>query len=222
MEAVRARPAEGRVLLRNVSWETYGRLIEEREERPVPRFSYDRGVMEVMSPSKRHETVSDIAASVVEELSVEWDIDLESAGHTTFRREDVGRGFEPDGSFYFRNIEIVRGKENLDLDAGDPSPDLVIEVDVTNPSLDKLPIYARLGVAEIWRYAGGRMEILLRNEAGEEGYETAAASGFLPALTTDVLTRFVEEGLATRRPAWARKLREWARHNRPENHPESG
>jgi Uma2 family endonuclease len=220
MEAAKARTAERRVLLRNVSWETYGRLIEEREERPVPRFSYDRGKLEIMSPSFEQEAVADIIASLVTELAVELEIDVASARSTTFKREDLSRGFEPDASFYFRSIDTVRGKRNVDLDAGDPPPDLVIEVDVTNPSLDKLPIYARLNVAEVWRYAGGRLEILQRDEAGE-GYEPATASAFLPALTGDTLTRFVEQGLATRRPAWARELREWARQNRPENPPES-
>lgn len=221
MKAAKERATEGKVFLRNVSWETYGRLIEEREERPVPRFSYDRGEMEIMSPSFEHEAVADIIVSLVAELSVELEIDLASARSTTFRREDLERGFEPDGSFYFRNIGGMRGKRDVDLDRGDPAPDLVIEVDVTSPSLNKLPIYARLGVAEVWRYAGGKMEILKRDQAGE-GYEPAAVSAFLPALTSEVLTRFVEEGLATSRPAWARKLRGWARQNRPESRPGSG
>ncbi len=43
--------AEGRVILRNVGWETYELLIAEREERRTPRFYYDRGVMELLSPS---------------------------------------------------------------------------------------------------------------------------------------------------------------------------
>ncbi len=182
---------EQRVLLRNVSWETYERLIAEREERPVPRFYYDRGVLEVVSPSKGHESVSRVVALLVEELAVELDVDVESAGFTTFKREDITRGFEPDECFYFRNIERVRGKEDVDLDAGDPPPDLVFEVDVRNPSLDKLPIFAQVGVAEVWRYAGGQMEMFgLRRE--ELRYETIAESIVLPPLTSDVLARFVE------------------------------
>ena len=199
---------EGRVLLRNVGWGTYELLIAEREERRVPRFYYDRGVMEILSPSKRHETLGEIVALLVELLALELDVDVESAGSTTFKREDLERGFEPDKCFYFSNIERVRGKENIDLDAGDPPPDLVVEVDITSPSLDKLPIYAWLGVREVWRYVGGRMEIL---ELREEAYETMPVSGVLPPLTSDVLTRFIEEGLTTRRPDWARKVREWAR-----------
>lgn len=209
MELVKGS-AEQRVLLRNVSWETYERLVSEREERPVPRFFYDRGVLEIVSPSKGHESISRIVALLVEELAVELDIDVESAGSTTFKREDLARGFEPDECFYLQNVEYVRGKENIDLDAGDPPPDLVFEVDVASPSLDKLPIFARVGVAEVWRYADGRMEMFgLRGE--ELHYEAITESIVLPPLTSDLLARFVEDGLQTRRPVWVRGVREWAR-----------
>ena len=154
---------------------------------------------------------SRIIALLLQLLAVEMGVDVESAGSTTFKREDLVRGFEPDECFYFSgNIERVRGKEDIVLDAGDPPPDLVVEVDITNPSLDKLPIYARLGVAEVWRYAGGRFAILgLEDEGG--GYAEMAESRFLPVLTREALARFVEEGLTTRYPDWARKVREWAR-----------
>ena len=129
------------------------------------------------------------------------DVDVESAGSTTFKREDLARGFEPDECFYFQGIEHARGKENVGLDAGDPLPDLVFKVDLTSPSLDKLPIFAQVGVAEVCRCAGGRMEMFgLRRE--ELRYETIAESIVLPPLTSAVLARFVEEGLKTRRPAW--------------------
>jgi Uma2 family endonuclease len=214
-------PTEQRVLLRNVSWETYERLISEREERPVPRFFYDQGVLEIVSPSKGHESISRVVALLVEELAVELYVDVESAGSTTFKREDLARGFEPDECFYFQDIEHVRGKEDIDLDAGDPPPDLVFEVDVTNPSLDKLPIFAQVGVAEVWRYAGGRMEMFgLRRE--ELRYEAIAESIVLPPLTSDVLAGFVEEGLKTRRPAWVRRVREWARSREIRPRPDGG
>lgn len=70
----------------------------------------------------------------------------------------------------------MRGKSNIDLDAGDPPPDLVFEAVVTNSSLDKLPIYARLGVSGVRRYMGRGMEILLLNEAGE-GCVAGAGAG---------------------------------------------
>ena len=121
------------MLLRNVSWETYERLMHEREERRVPRFFYDRGVMEILSPSKEHETVARVVALLVEELAVEWDLDVESVGSTTFKRENLARGFKPDECSYFTNIEVVRGNRDVNLlNAGDPPPDLIFEADVTN------------------------------------------------------------------------------------------
>jgi Uma2 family endonuclease len=158
-------------------------------------------------------------ALLVEELAVELDVDVESAGSTTFKREDLTRGFEPGECFYFRNIERVRGKEDIYLDADDPPPDLVFEVDITNPSLDKLPIFAQVGVAEVWRYVGGQMEMFgLRGE--ELRYEALIESTVLPPLTSDMLARFVEEGLTTGRPAWVRRVRQWARDRA--RRPESG
>jgi Uma2 family endonuclease len=203
-------PPDGRVLLHNVSWETYERLIAEREERPVPRFFYDRGELEILSPSAEHESIGRLISSLVGELAVEWDTDVFDVGHTTFRREDLDRGFEPDCSFYFSgNAARIRGKRDMDLDV-DPSPDLVVEVDVTNPSLNKLPIYARLGVREVWRYAGRQPEILVLDEMGER-YEATTESRILPLLEVENLRRLVERGLTLERPTWVREVRGWAR-----------
>ena len=139
------RPPEGRVILRNVGWETYERLLEEDPGRSAPRFFYDRGVLEIVSPSFEHEQIAGVVASLVDELAVELEIDVVGAGSTTFNREDLLRGFEPDVSFYFsENASRVRGKRRISLDAGDPPPDLVVEVDITSPSTTKLPIYCLL------------------------------------------------------------------------------
>jgi hypothetical protein len=60
----------------------------------------------------------------------------------------------------------------------------------------------------VWRYAGGGFAILgLEDEGG--GYAEMAGSCFLPVLTRDALASFVEEGLTSRRPDWARRVREW-------------
>ena len=214
-EALKSAP-EGRVTLRNVGWETYERLVEEDLDRSAPRFFYDRGVLEIVSPSFEHEQIARVISALVEELSVELDIDVVSAGSTTFKREDAARGFEPDACFYFsEKIPQVRGKRRLSLDAGDPPPDLAVEVDITSPSASKLPIYAGLGVAEVWRHDGERLSILgLRGqEAGEERYDEIPESALLAPIRVPAgtLSRFVEEGLASERPAWTRRVRKWAR-----------
>ena len=204
METVKSR-AEQRVLLRNISWETYERLLDERGDSRVPRLAYDRGDLEIMSPSSEHESVAYFVAVLAEEMRV----NAYGVGSTTYRRGDIGQGFEPDSSFYIRNEERIRGKPRIDLSA-DPPPDLVIEVDITSPSLDKFPIYARLGVHEVWRYDGTRATIFLLKE-GE--YVEAGESVAMPSLTSDVLTHFVEESTSLGSTDWLRRVREWARGN---------
>jgi Uma2 family endonuclease len=204
-------PAEQRVIPRNVSWETYGRLLPEREESRVPRFFYDRGVMEVVSPSSLHDRISRSIALLVELLAAEFGLDVDNAGSTTLKRGDLRRGFEPDECFYFGNAAQIREKDDIDLDAGDPSPDLIVEVDITHPSLDKLPVCARPGVPEVWRHNGKRLAILvLESEecGGPEG------SAFLPSVSSDALTSLVRGGLSIRRPDCVHKAREWVRGRR--------
>ena len=146
---------------------------------------------------------------------MELNIAVVGAGSTTFKRADLSRGFEPDASFYFsENAARVRGKRRIYLDAGDPPPDLVVEVDITSPSASKLPIYARLGVAEVWRHDGDRLAVLgLRQEDEVGHYAKIPESALLaPArVPGESLTRFVEEGLTSGRPAWTRRVREWSR-----------
>jgi len=101
----------------------------------------------------------------------------------------------------------MRGKRDINLTV-DPPPDLIIEVDITSPSLNKFPIYAALGVPEIWRY-GGQIMTIFRLEGG--GYVEAGESVARSRLTSGDLSRFVGEGATTGRREWLRGVRAWAR-----------
>ena len=208
METIKS-PAEHRIILHNTSWETYERLMKERGESRVPRFAYDRGELEIMSPSAEHEKVNRRIAQLVLAVAEEVGIEAEDLGSTTFRREDLERGFEPDSCFYVQNEEQVRGKDRIDL-AVDPPPDLVIEIDITSPSFSKLPIYAQIGVPEVWRYDGERMTILVLEYSD---YTVRTESIVLPPVTSHVLTDLVEKSKTTRRTVWLKRVREWSRKN---------
>jgi len=200
-------PPEQRVTLYNVSWETYERLLADLQDSSAPRMTYDRGTLEIMSPSSEHERYNRTAAQIVEELAVEMDVNFDSLGSTTFRRDDIDRGFEPDSCFYIRNAARVRGKKRIDLMV-DPPPDLVIEIDITSPSLNKFSIFAQVGVPEVWRFDGERLAIY-ELAAGE--YRERDASIAFPAVTAEQLTAFIKESETMDRPEWVRKLRGWAR-----------
>jgi Uma2 family endonuclease len=199
-------PLEQRVTLHNVSWETYERLLADLQDSSVPRLTYDRGILEIMSPSSEHERYNRTVAQIVEELAVEMDMNIDSLGSTTFRREDIDRGFEPDSCFYIQNAARVRGKKRIDLSA-DPPPDLVIEIDITSPSLDKFPIFAQAGVPEVWRFDGGRLAIY---ELTLGAYLERDASIAFPSVTSAHVTSFIRESETMDRPEWVRKLRAWA------------
>lgn len=204
---------EQKVILEGISWETYERLLVDNGDRGVPRFAYDRGVLEAMSPSAEHDVMARNIALVVTVVAEETGVDVLDAGSTTFRREDLQRGFEPDGCFYIQNERRIRGKRRIDLTV-DPPPDLVIEVDITSPSLDKLPIYAHIGVPEVWRHDGEKLTIF--SLEGEQ-YVGAAASRVLPPLNVDVLSDFLEASRTQGRTVWMRAVRVWARRHRKES-----
>jgi Uma2 family endonuclease len=203
------RSVERKVILHNVRWETYERLLAEQESSSGPRFTYDRGELEIMSPSTEHEEYNRTVALLVEIFAAEVGLDVRNVGSMTFRREDLERGFEPDSCFYVQNEERVSGKPQIDL-AVDPPPDLVIEVDITSPSLNKLPIYAQIGVPEVWRYDGGRIAILRLERTG---YSDAPVSATLPSLSSSALSDLVEKNKAMKRSVWIREVREWVRSN---------
>jgi Uma2 family endonuclease len=164
-------------------------------------------MLEITAPSYEHESVKGHLALLVNALAEEFDIDVTGAGSTTFRREDLAKGFEPDECFYIRHAELVRGKKQIDL-TNDPPPDLVIEIDITSPSLSKFPIFAALGIPEVWRYDGVRVTIFTL--AGNE-YVERPESIALPKVTSAILTEFLDASRQVKRTAWLRQVRTWAR-----------
>lgn len=204
-------PPEAQIIMENIGWELYEGLLAAHPESASPRFTYDNGWLEIMILSVEHERINRKLALFVDLVAAESEVDAEGVGSNTFKREDKMKGFEPDSAFYFgANAKRVRGKKRLDLQV-DPPPDLVVEVDVTSPSLPRLPILAAVGVPEVWRYRDGRVVILTLS--GED-YKEVAHSRALPPVTGEVLTSFLREADTLDSPAWTRRVREWAARRR--------
>jgi len=202
-------PPDQSVVITSVSWRTYVNLLEDLAESSMPHLTFDRGTLEIMSPTKKHERLNRVLSQLVEVLTDELGIDMENLGSTTFKREDLERGFEPDSCFYFEQAELVRSKEDLDLSV-DPSPELVIAIDVTSASIHKDPIYAQLGVREVWRYDGNELRI---GKLVGKGYVASETSGALPLLTATVLSQFLERSRTATRPELVKSFRQWIREN---------
>jgi len=195
------------IILRQISWTTYERLLSEHEGRQSPRFVYDRGDLEIMVLSFEHEQFNRLLADIFTLIAMEMDLDFTNAGSTTFHREDLARGFEPDTCFYVEHADDIAGKKRIDLST-DPPPDLVMEIDITSPSLDKLPIYAAVGVPEVWHFDGEQIAILILTD---NAYAAHHQSVVVPHLTRQQLAAFLDASQTMKRVAWLRHIRDWAR-----------
>lgn len=193
--------------LNDVSWETYERILAEHDPGRGKRLTYDNGVLHIMVLSLYHEEPQEVLKRIVADATFEWGIDIKACGSMTIKRQDLLKGFEPDGCFYVGSYLRVEGKRELDFTV-DPPPDLVIEVDITDPSLSRFPIFAAIGIPEVWRYHGERVSVLNLDRGA---YIDTGVSAALPLLNADLLTRFTAMGLTEPSSKWVRELRRWAR-----------
>lgn len=196
-----------RVILHGVAWDTYERLLADHVNSSAPRFTYDRGELEILSPSPEHERDNRKLALLVEIVALELATEIDNVGSMTFKSHELLRGFEPDSGLYIQSESRIRGKAQIDLSV-DPPPDLIIEIEATRLAIHKLPIYAALGVPEVWRSDGERVTIH-RLISGE--YAKGLPSMALPPLTSEILTDFLRASRSMRRTEWLRHIREWAR-----------
>jgi Uma2 family endonuclease len=199
-----APPAEI-IHLSGISWKTYETLLEEMSDRRL-RLTYNRGNLEIMAPSTGQERFKKVAGRFVETIAEELQIRIEPLGSTTFKRPQLS-GAEPDECFYIDNIEAVRGKKRLDLNE-DPAPDLVIEIDVTSSSQNRLQVYADLGVAEVWVYNG---ESLVIQQLQNGTYITSPTSQFFPNLPILEIAIFLQQAGQTDYLELVKAFRNWVR-----------
>jgi len=194
-----------RLILQAISWEFYEQLLDEFKSSNALHFAYDNGILEVEVPLYKHERPTEILRDLITNICIEKEIDMINAGKTTFRQRAKAKGVEPDSCFYIQNEIKIRGLKDLDL-SKNPPPDLVIEVDIPSPSLDKLPIYASLGVSEVWLYKSERVEFL-KFVGGK--YQKVKNSIALPILSNDKANEFLLKGLQENYIKWVKEIRKW-------------
>jgi Uma2 family endonuclease len=196
-----------RVVLRNISWQSYQSLIADFEQEPAMRLTYDRGTLEIRMPLDPHETSKKIIGRLIETATEELDLEIRSLGSRTCSRKDLAKGLEPDQCYYIQNEALVRGVEQIDL-AQFPPPDLAVEIDITSSSLNRFSIYAALQVPEIWRYDGESLSIHIL--IGGE-YVLRDRSIALPALTVVDINHFLSLQSSISENSLIKQFRQWLR-----------
>ncbi len=166
---------EERYLVSGVSWHQYEALLDRLEDSPWYRVTYLEGLLEVMAPSRRHEVSKDNIGRLLSAFFEETRTRFWGLGSTTFRRGEKRGGTEPDSCYC--------------LDTEKEIPDLAIEVVFTSGGVDKLAVYQRLGVPEVWFWQNHRFEVYhLRGDR----YEAMPTSALLPSLDLNLLADYVE------------------------------
>ncbi len=104
-----------KVTLQPVSWEGFEAILSQLEERRSSRIAYADGILEIMAPLPEHERAKVLLADLVKTLLKAQKRQWEPLGSTTFKREEMKAGIEPDDCFYIQNYKAVIGKNRLDL-----------------------------------------------------------------------------------------------------------
>jgi Uma2 family endonuclease len=205
MVAVFPLAGEERVALQGVSWKFYESMLQELGETRVVRVAYDRGVLEIMSPLMPHERGKCGIDRLIAALAEALDLPLVSAGSLTCKREDLSRGAEPDACYYIQNESLVRSKEHIRLPE-DPPPDLVVEVEFSSSAIDKLSLYAAMGVPEFWRYDGSTLRVY--SLVADEYVQQEMSPTFAPIPVAE-MPRFLKEAREIGEIPMVKKFRAW-------------
>ena len=205
----RRRKPKERVLISDVPWGTYLRMNRALEHKRNVRLAYDRGELEIMTPSFEHDRDADTLGQLVRILTEELGLPIIPGGSVTLKRKAWKKGIEPDRCFWIANAARVSGIRRLDLKIH-PPPDLGIEVDVTSSSLNRLAIYARLGVAEVWRLDGD--DLVFHQLGAKRRYVASPTSRAFPSVTPAELMDFVKQArTAADQNVVTRAFRAWVR-----------
>jgi Uma2 family endonuclease len=167
---------DGIVRLHDVSWADFEHLLRMRGEHSAPRLAYLEGEVEIMSPSRSHESIKGTIGRLVEVYCLENDIEFGTYGSWTLKKKSMRRGGEPDECYLF-------GGQNRSW------PDLAIEVEWTSGRIDKLDIYRKLGVREVWYWREGQLDAYRLHG---ERYRHIAASKALPGIDLGEIAALLE------------------------------
>ncbi|MCE7868803.1 hypothetical protein DYH09_00320 [bacterium CPR1] len=196
------RPEASERFLAWTDWEGYLHALEAFKHQRI-KITYDRGRLELLTPSFLHEGIKTYLRQLVEAACFEMEVDYRPGGSTTFRHRLAERGLEPDECYFFSQFPEP---ETYDPEVG-PWPDLALEIEVTRSALDRMAIYRDLSVREVWRYSA--LHEICIERLGPDGYSVSKTSIVLPGLKVCELPRFVQLGFQDGPRAMLKAFKPW-------------
>jgi Uma2 family endonuclease len=197
------------VVLHGISWKMY-RKLRRMQENCNTRMTYDRGELEIMSPSAEHEGIASLIGDLIKIWALEYKIPFRSCRTITIRRSLLERGFEPDNCYYIQHEPQMWDKKKINFKV-DPPPDLAIEVDVTRKLLNKMALYAAFRVPELWSWRSNEFRVYELTKEGE--YATRERSICLPTFPIAKTQEIVQRLWAAHEADLILAFRDWVRDN---------
>jgi Uma2 family endonuclease len=160
--AIAAQPTDigevqDQVIQLRVPWSVYETLVETLGDHSHVRLTYDGEYLEILSPGTLHDLLAQTMSDMLASVRLAWQVRLAGYRTATFRAKKKKGGFEGDLVYYVGGRTNVRLGDRLKVNlAVDPPPDLVVEIDITTRSAGKYPLFARLGILEVWHYTPER------------------------------------------------------------------
>jgi len=203
-------PPDTRVVVFDVTWDAYERLVDALGEGGNCRVAFDGKDIEMMTLGPFHERQRSLLEFFITIVAGELKIRRQPMGSTTWKRKKLKRAIESDLCYYFDPAKLAAAAAAARSDDVDdyPNPDLAIEVDISPPKIDRAGIYIALEVTEFWR---ARKHSVSIEQLGPDGkYVPVPRSRFLPVRPEDV-TRWVFDEDSADLVTWEERLREWVR-----------
>jgi Uma2 family endonuclease len=201
-------PERQRLILDNVSWDEYTRLLRSFEGRHL-RLTYDRGRLEIMTLSYEHENHGEFLGRMIVKLTEELNLPIRGGGSTTFRKRKKKKGLESDNCYWIAHEAAVRNLKVINL-RKDPPPDLALEVDITRSSMNRMRIYAGLNIPEVWRWDKNGLEFMTLSASGNYDGVAFSPTFPLPISPADLLPFIAMRGQMDDN-AVIRQFRAWIR-----------
>lgn len=205
LSQIKVSPGE-RLCLNDVSWAEFQKILNTLGEHRTARIAYDNGRLEIMVPLPEHEDNKEIIGDLLKALLEELDTEFRALGSTTFERQSMLKGIEPDQCFYIQNEAAIRGKRRIGLSV-DPPPDLALEIDIT--SRTHIATYEALGVPELWRFSRSGLLLYVLSAGKYVAVDESSAFPDLPL--KEAIPRYLEQSRTIGRNAVIRAFRRWVR-----------
>lgn len=169
---------ENPLLFKGLTWREF-KAVEQLLNQPGYRISVLDGTLEIQQmPGESYQALKARIGALLEDYLLMAGFDFTPTGSMTLENEAATVKREADKSYK--------------LTANSKRPDLTIEIVFSSGGIDKLEVYKRLKISEVWFWEDGVLELYhLRSTDNNAFYEKISASETVQEINLEVFCRCI-------------------------------